>query len=95
MGRLLRQRSAGPTDEFARFVSRVEPRLLQALVVTYGRSDGREATVDALSWAWEHWAEAQHFEYPVAYLYRVGQSARRRFAPRDLPVEALPPVVVG
>ena len=34
---------------------RTEPKLLQALVGTYGAVDGREAAVDALSWAWEHW----------------------------------------
>ena len=42
-------------SEFAVFVREVEPRLLQALVSAYGPRDGREATVDALSWAWEHW----------------------------------------
>ena len=42
-------------DAFARFVANVRPALLQALVATYGPVDGREATVDALSWAWEHW----------------------------------------
>lgn len=40
--------------EFEAFVGRVKPGLLQALVATYGPVDGREACVDALSWAWEH-----------------------------------------
>ena len=41
--------------EFTAFVRDVEPRLLHALVAHYGPVDGREATVDALSWAWENW----------------------------------------
>jgi RNA polymerase sigma factor (sigma-70 family) len=72
-------------DVFEAFVAEVRPRLLQALIATYGPSDGREACVDALSWAWEHWERLAPVEYPVAYLYRVGQSATRRFVPRPLP----------
>lgn len=71
---------------FEAFVADVKPRLLQALVATYGPTDGREACVDALSWAWEHWERLAAVEHPVAYLYRVGQSATRRFVPRPLPV---------
>lgn len=92
MGRFRRRDTTD--DDFAEFVAQVEPRVRQALVVTYGPADGREAAVDALSWAWEHWSEASRLEHPVAYLYRVGQSARRRFAPRELPLDALPASVV-
>jgi len=70
---------------FEVFVAQVRPGLLQALVATYGPVDGREATVDALSWAWEHWDRLADVEHPVGYLYRVGQSATRRFLPRPLP----------
>jgi hypothetical protein len=63
----------------------VKPALLQALVATYGPVDGREATVDALSWAWEHWDRLADVDHPVGYLYRVGQSATRRFLPRPVP----------
>jgi hypothetical protein len=59
------------------------------LVATYGPVDGREATADALSWAWENWDRMGDIARPVAYLYRVGQSAVRRFGSRPLPVEAL------
>jgi len=75
--------------EFTRFVEEVEPRLRRALVATYGPVDGREALVDALSWAWENWERACEIHHPVAYLYRVGQSAVRRFGPRPLPVGVL------
>lgn len=78
-------------DEFDRFVALVEARLQQALVATFGLRDGREAAVDALSWAWEHWDQAARLDHPVRYLYRVGVSARRRFASRPVPVDDHPP----
>jgi DNA-directed RNA polymerase specialized sigma24 family protein len=78
--------SARTEGAFAAFVREVEPRLRQALVATYGPVDGREATVDALSWAWEHWDRLRDVRNPGAYLYRVGQSAVRRFGSRPLPV---------
>lgn len=71
---------------FEAFVDRVKPGLLQALVATYGPVDGREATVDALSWAWEHWDRLADVNHPLGYLYRVGQSATRRFLPKPVPV---------
>ncbi len=71
---------------FDAFVRDVEPPLLDALVATYGPVDGREATVDALSWAWEHWERLDDVSNKVGYLYRVGQTATRRFAVRDLPL---------
>ena len=73
--------------DFERFLEHVEPRLRRALVATYGPVDGREAAGDALSWAWEHWDRMAEVRHPVAYLYRVGQSAVRRFGPRPLPVD--------
>jgi DNA-directed RNA polymerase specialized sigma24 family protein len=72
-------------DAFAAFVERVRPGLLQALIATYGPVDGREACVDALSWAWEHWDRMAEIGDPVGYLYRVGQSATRRFLPKPVP----------
>ena len=72
--------SLRPTrEEFSAFVRKTEPKLLQALVATYGAVDGREATVDALSWAWEHWCRLEGVTNQVGYLYRVGQTATRRF----------------
>lgn len=73
-------------SEFAVFVREVEPRLLQALVSAYGPRDGREATVDALSWAWEHWDRLGRIDNKLGYLYRVGQSATRRYSTRAIPV---------
>ena len=83
---LLMAMSARTEGAFAAFVRAVEPRLRQALVATYGPVDGREATVDALSWAWEHWDRLRDVGNPGGYLYRVGQSAVRRFGTRPMPV---------
>lgn len=75
--------------EFEGFAARVQPRLLRALVATYGPVLGREATADALAWAWEHWDRASGLAHPVGYLYRVGQTAARRQAPKPVPPELL------
>lgn len=72
-------------DEFELFVVRVRPALLEALVATYGPVDGREATGDALSWAWEHWDFVADLKRPLGYLYRVGQSSTRRFVVKPPP----------
>jgi DNA-directed RNA polymerase specialized sigma24 family protein len=76
--------------EFTSFVRDVEPRLLHALVAHYGPVDGREATVDALSWAWENWTRLADVDNKLGYLYRVGQSASRRYVSR--PVRGVPQV---
>jgi DNA-directed RNA polymerase specialized sigma24 family protein len=77
-----------PAD-FAALLRDVEPKLRHALVASYGPADGREATVDALSWAWEHWDRLKEIDNKVGYLYRVGQSAVRRFGSRPVPLEFL------
>lgn len=71
--------SAEVEQEFARFVEEVEPRLLRALVGAYGSEVGREATRDALSYAWERWDQVSTLDNPVGYLYRVGQSRSRSY----------------
>lgn len=43
------------SDAFTEFVREAEPRLRRALVVAWGGDRGREATAQALAWAWEHW----------------------------------------
>ena len=64
-------------DNFDAFGALVEPRLRRALVAAYGSQRGREATAEALSWAWENWPKAATLEAPVPYLYRVGQTRTR------------------
>jgi DNA-directed RNA polymerase specialized sigma24 family protein len=70
--------TAATSTAFAEFLQRSEPRLRRALVATYGPVVGRDATVDALSWAWEHWDRMASMDNPVGYLYRVGQTAAAR-----------------
>jgi DNA-directed RNA polymerase specialized sigma24 family protein len=73
---------AGSDIEFEQFVRDVEPRLRRALVARYGPDAGREATIDALAWAWEHKGRLRELSNPSGYLYRIGQSrSRQRLSP--------------
>ena len=42
-----------------------------------GPERGRDATAEALAWAWEHQDRLADLKDPVAFLYRVGQSRSR------------------
>jgi DNA-directed RNA polymerase specialized sigma24 family protein len=64
-------------DDFEGFYATNEPRLRRALVAALGPARGREATAEALAYAWQHWDRIRAMEAPVAYLYRVGQSKTR------------------
>ena len=74
---------------FEEFVAACEPRLRRALVAAYGGPAGREATAEALAYAWEHWDRLQTVDNLPGYLYRVGQSRTRR---RRTPVTFTPVV---
>lgn len=63
---------------FERFVEETEPRLSRALAAVYGFEDGRDATAEALAYAWENWARLQHIGNLPGYLFRVGQTRSRR-----------------
>lgn len=71
-------------EDFTEFVADVEPKLSYALAAAYGVEVGRESTRDALAYAWEHWTELRGFENPAGYLYRVGQSAARKYRRRSI-----------
>ncbi len=73
---------------FTAFMLRVEPRLHAALVAVYGHHQGREASSEALAYAWEHWGAVESMVNPVGYLYRVGQTRSRKKKER---VVYLPP----
>ncbi len=79
------QLTANEAASFADFVSLAEPRLKQAFVARYGRTDGMEATSEALAYAWEHWERLSAMDNPIGYLYRVGRSRTRRIR-RSSPV---------
>ena len=57
---------------FEDFFHEVEPKLRAALVARHGSYRGREATAEALTWAWEHQDELPGIKSPLGYLYRVG-----------------------
>ena len=63
--------------EFEAFVCDVEPPLRRALIAAHGFERGRDATAEALGWAWEYWDQAKDLDNKVAYLFRVGQSKSR------------------
>lgn len=79
LGELLEtpDRAKTDLDGFESFIGEVEPRLRRALIARYGRERGREATAEALGWAWEHRDRLAEMTKPVAFLYRVGQSRSR------------------
>jgi RNA polymerase sigma-70 factor (ECF subfamily) len=68
--------------DFDDFVVNLEPRLRRALVAAYGPDAGREATADALAWAWQNWDRLSRMDNPAGYLWRVGQTSVRSAARR-------------
>lgn len=58
-------------------MKKTEPRLRRAFVAAYGPDRGREATAEALAYAWEHWDRLREDVNVTGYLYRVGQSRTR------------------
>jgi RNA polymerase sigma-70 factor (ECF subfamily) len=76
---------------FTAFVTEAEPRLRRALVALRGPDLGRDATAEALAWAWANWSAVGEMANPVGYLYRVGSSRtrprRERRWPAAVPVD--------
>jgi DNA-directed RNA polymerase specialized sigma24 family protein len=70
--------SDDPRHDFEAFVRETEPRLSRALAAAYGFEDGRDATAEALAYAFEHWERLQDVANLPGYLFRVGQSRSRR-----------------
>lgn len=69
--------TADEVEAFTDFVEKVEPHLRLSLVAGYGVERGREATAEALAYAWENWESVGSLEHPIAYLHRVGRSRTR------------------
>jgi len=67
----------GEVEAFAAFVDEVGPRLQRALAALRGRELGRDATAEALAWAWANWPAVAEMTNPAGYLYRVGSSRTR------------------
>ena len=92
--------STDHADEwFTGFMKEVEPRLRHAFVAVFGQDRGREATAEAMAYAWEHWKRIRTMENPAGYLYTVGRSRTKtgRLRPSFVPVpqDRLPQVEPG
>lgn len=79
-------------DSFTEFVREVEPRIREALSAALGSDAGREATAEALAYAWENWSRVGSMENPAGYLYVLGRDRGRRSKGRTrvvlLPVDS-------
>lgn len=64
--------------QFAEFVADIEPGLRRALAEEFGPEAGREATLDALAFAWANWDRVISAPDPEGYLTQVGQTAAER-----------------
>jgi RNA polymerase sigma factor (sigma-70 family) len=78
----MRRRSTREDDGFAAFFGVHEQRLREAFTALLGQVVGREATVEALSYGWEHWERVSQMDNPVGYLYVVGRERATRHARR-------------
>lgn len=69
---------------FDEFFRSVEPRLRQALTSALGLDAGRDATAEALAYAWVHWSRVRGMENPAGYLYVRARDRGRRLARRHI-----------
>lgn len=65
--------------DFEEFVTSVERPLRAGLVAAYGPDIGNDVTAEALAYAWSNWDRLRGMDNPTGYLYRVGQSASRKY----------------
>jgi hypothetical protein len=68
-------------DQFTEFVADVEPTVRRALSEEFGPEAGREATADALAFAWANWERVTAADDSAAYLVQVGHTAAERHRP--------------
>ena len=71
--------------------------LRRAVLAAYGPTVVDDICADTVAWAWEHRSRLVGMSNPGGYLYRVAQSAARRYRARALPVwleSEAPPVGV-
>lgn len=89
---------ADQADEFSAFVAAVEPRLHRALVALCGREEAKDATAEALAYAWQHWERVGAMSNSGGYVYRVARSRARRRRVRPIypeVVDGMPDVEPG
>ncbi len=85
---------------FVDFARRVEPRLRYALAGCFNNDQARDATQEALVYAWKHWDKVEGLANPGGYLYtlakRWGWRQRKRSMPlHEFGIEDPPPVEPG
>lgn len=95
---MIREQAVG--EAFSSWAVDAEPRLRHSLTAAFGVEIGKEATAEALAFAWEHWERVSVMENPVGYVFATGRNKGRRMTrrqPRFLPVpaETLPWVEPG
>jgi DNA-directed RNA polymerase specialized sigma24 family protein len=81
-----------PRQSFEAFAASTGERVRRALVASYGVEIGSEAAAEAMTTAWERWAEIESMANPAGFLFRVGQSRARphlRWARRGLTFPAV------
>ncbi len=66
------------TTAFTEFVVEHERRVRSALTAAFGIEIGREATAEALAYAWENWGRVCEMNSPGADLFVVGRDKARR-----------------
>jgi len=69
---------ADRADEFSAFVAEIEPTLHRALVALCGPDAAKDATAEALAYAWQHWDRVARMANPHGYVYRVARSRTKR-----------------
>lgn len=78
---------------FEEFFARSERPVRFALSARFGFEVGREATAEAMTYAWEHWDRVAAMENPAGYVYRVGERLGRRMSRRLRAIDFTPPQV--
>lgn len=75
------------SSDFEEFFARSERPVRFALSARFGFDVGREATAEALTYAWEHWDRIRGMKNPAGYVYRVGVRVGQRMSSRFDAVE--------
>jgi DNA-directed RNA polymerase specialized sigma24 family protein len=77
-------------EGFEEFIRTRGADLRRALTARYGIEVGAEVAADVLAYAWEQWTRVSAMANPVGYLFRVGQSAARRYRRRAVALPLRP-----
>lgn len=73
-------------ESFTEFARRMEPRLRYALAGCLAPDRAREATQDALVYAWRHWDKVRSMTNPGGYLYVIAKRRGWKRTPPSLPL---------